>query len=131
MTGSEAKGFVQGKLDCMNKCGVFNKEDNISDDDCDNCEYCYSQGNFGEQKEAFQMAIQALEKQIPKKVDKTEITLSKIKFTTELKQLVHQKCVEINHYVSGCNSPFSYLQIAYVQESLREIENTLNIKIKE
>ena len=67
MTESEAKGFIQGKLDCMNKCGVFNKEDNISDNDCDNCEYCYSQGNFGEQKEAFQMAIQALEKQIPKK----------------------------------------------------------------
>ena len=63
MTESEAKGFIQGKLDCMNKCGVFNKEDNISDDDCDNCEYCYSQGNFGNQKEAFQMAINALEKQ--------------------------------------------------------------------
>ena len=77
------------------------------------------------------MAIQALEKQIPKKVDKTEITLSKRKFATEIKQLVHQKCVEINHYVSGCNSPFSYLQIADVQESLRDIENTLNIKIKE
>ena len=63
MTESEAKGFIQGKLDCMNKCGVFNKEDNISDNDCDNCEYCYSQGNFGNQKEAFQMAINALEKQ--------------------------------------------------------------------
>ena len=63
MTEIEAKEFVQGKLDCMNKCGVFNKEDNISEDDCDNCEYCYSQGNFGEQKEAFQMAINALEKQ--------------------------------------------------------------------
>ena len=131
MTESEAKGFIQGKLDCMNKCGVFNKEDNIRDNDCDNCEYCYSQGNFGEQKEAFQMALQALEKQIPKKVDKTDIEISKRKFATELKQLVHQKCVEINHYVSGCNSPFSYLQIADVQESLREIENTLNIKIKE
>ena len=81
--------------------------------------------------EAIQIAIQALEKQIPKKVDKTEITLSKRKFATELKQLVHQKCVEINHYVSGCNSSFSYLQIADVQESLREIENTLDIKIKE
>ena len=131
MTESEAKGFIQGKLDCMKKCDLFNKEDNTSDNDCDNCEYCYSQGNFGEQKEAFQMAIQALEKQIPKKIDKTEITLSKRKFATELKQLVHQKCVEINHYVSGCNSPFSYLQIADVQESLRDIENTLNIKIKE
>ena len=73
----------------------------------------------------------AIEKHIQKKVDKTEITLSKRKFATEIKQLVHQKCVEINHYVSGCNSPFSYLQIADVQESLREIENTLNIKVKE
>ena len=131
MTESEAKGFVQGKLDCMNKCDIFNKEDKHSNNDCDNCEYCYSQGNFVNQKEAFQMAINALEKQIPKKVDKTEITLSKRKFATEIKQLVHQKCIEINHYVSGCNSPFNYLQIADVQESLREIENTLNIKIKE
>ena len=81
--------------------------------------------------EAIDMAINALEKQIPKKVDKTEIEISKRKFATELKQLVNQKCAEINHYVSGCNSPFSYLQIADVQESLREIENTLNIKIKE
>ena len=67
MKESEAKGFVQGKLDCMSKCDILNKEDNISDNDCDNCEYCYSQGNLGEQKEAFQMAINALEKQIPKK----------------------------------------------------------------
>ena len=63
MTESEAKGFVQGKLNCMNKCDIFNKEDNTSDNDCDNCEYCYSQGNFGKQKEAFEFAIQALEKQ--------------------------------------------------------------------
>ena len=61
MTESEAKGFIQGKLDCMKKCGIFNKEDNASDNDCDNCEYCYSQGNFGEQKNAFEMAIKALQ----------------------------------------------------------------------
>ena len=63
MTESEAKGFIQGKLDCMKKCDVFDKEGNISDNDCDNCEYCYSQGNFGNQKEAFQMAIKALEQE--------------------------------------------------------------------
>lgn len=61
----------------------------------------------------------------------SEAIRGKRKFAIELKQLVHQKCVEINHYVSGCDSPFSYLQIADVQESLREIENTLNIKAKE
>ena len=61
----------------------------------------------------------------------SEAIREKRKFAIELKQLVHQKCVEINHYVSGCDSPFSYMQIADVQESLREIENTLNIKVKE
>ena len=64
MTESEAKGFIQGKLDCMKKCGVFNKEDNINYKDCDYCDYCYSQGNFGEQKEAFSVTINALKKQI-------------------------------------------------------------------
>ena len=67
MTQEEARGFIQGKLNCMKKCGVFNKEDNINYNDCDYCNYCYSQGNFGQQKEAFNMAINALEKQIPKK----------------------------------------------------------------
>ena len=60
----------------------------------------------------------------------SEAMREKRKFAIELKKLVHQKCVEINHYISGCGSPFSYTQIADVQESLREIENTLNIKAK-
>ena len=63
MTESEAKGFIHGKLDCMNECGVFNREDIKKKDLCDNCEYCYSQGTFGQQKEAFSMAIKAFEKQ--------------------------------------------------------------------
>ena len=130
MTESEALNMIQAKLTCMELYDLSCIEKGC-DRKCDNCDYNYAQGNNGEQKEALKVAIQALEKQIPKKVDKTEITLSKRKFATELKQLVYQKCVEINHYVSGCNSPFSYLQIADVQESLREIENTLNIKIKE
>ena len=108
MTESEAKTILERDLNCLKQNKAL--PDSI---------------------EPMEIAINALEKQIPKKVDKTEITLSKRKFATELKQLVHQKCVEINHYVSGCNSPFSYLQIADVQESLRNIENTLNIKINE
>ena len=63
MTESEAKGFVQGKLDCMKKCDIFNKEDKHRNNECELCDYCYSQGNFGEQKEAFKVAINALEKQ--------------------------------------------------------------------
>ena len=125
MTESEALNMIQAKLTCMELYDLSCVEKGC-DRKCDNCYYNYAQGNNGEQKEALKVAIQALEK-----ADKTEITLIKRKFTKEIKQLVHQKCIEINHYVSGCNSPFSYLQIADVQESLREIENTLNIKIKE
>ena len=70
MTENEARGYIQGKLNCMNKCDVFEREHSENKDLCDNCEYCYSQGNFGNQKEAFEIAIQALEKQIPKKPHK-------------------------------------------------------------
>ena len=63
MTDIEARGYIQGKLNCMNKCGVFEREDSENTDLCDSCEYCYSQGNFVEQKEAFEIAIKALEKQ--------------------------------------------------------------------
>ena len=63
MTEIEARGYIQGKLNCMNKCDVFNREDIDNKDLCEDCDYCYSQGNFGQQKEAFQMAINALEKQ--------------------------------------------------------------------
>lgn len=53
------------------------------------------------------------------------------KYDLQMIYKTNQKCIEINHYVSGCDSPFNYLQIADVQESLREIENALNIKAKE
>lgn len=69
MTEREAKDIIQGKLDCMKKCDTF---DCLNSDDCDECDYCYAQGTFGEQKEAFQIAINALEKQIPKKPNKSE-----------------------------------------------------------
>ena len=69
MTESEAKDIIQGKLDCMKKCDTF---DCLNSDDCDECDYCYAQGTFGEQKEAFEIAIQTLEKKIPKKPRKTD-----------------------------------------------------------
>lgn len=49
-------------------------------------------------------------------------------FKAELQRLVSQKCKEINHYITGCDSPFSYTQIREVQESLNGIEEVLGIK---
>ena len=49
-------------------------------------------------------------------------------FKSELQRLVSQKCKEINHYITGCDSPFSYTQIREVQESLNGIEKVLGIK---
>lgn len=53
---------------------------------------------------------------------------AKDEFREELKGLISQKLSEINHYVAGCDSPFSYSQISDVQESLCEIEVTLGIR---
>ena len=105
MTESEAKGFIQGKLDCMKKCDLFNKEDNTSDNDCDNCEYCYSQGNFGEQKEAFQMALQALEKQIPKKLINTC-------------QYISGCCPNCKKYISDCLEYNKFMCCPYCGQKL-------------
>ena len=67
MTESEAKKYIEGKVSCMTKCGVFEREEHTNSMDCDVCSYCYEQGDFGQQKEALQIATKALEKQMPKK----------------------------------------------------------------
>ena len=75
MKENEAIECIKGKLDCMKKCDTF---DCLNIYDCDECNYCYAQGTFGEQKEAFEIAINVLEKQIPKKAkEKDCISLNK------------------------------------------------------
>ena len=68
MKAEEAKDIMQGKMTCM-ELETSSWTRRWCDHDCDNCEYCYAQGNFGERKEALKLAIEALEKQIPKKPD--------------------------------------------------------------
>lgn len=91
MTENEAKGFIQGKLDCMNKCNIFEREHSYNTDLCDSCDYCYAQGNFGNQKEAFSVAINALKKQ------------EKIKEALEKgKKIGYNKA--LNDFVNACKS---------------------------
>lgn len=49
-------------------------------------------------------------------------------FKDEIRFNVKHKLHEINHLVSGVDSPFGTLVIADVQDHLREIENILGIK---
>ena len=49
-------------------------------------------------------------------------------FREELQITIKHKLDEINHYVSGCDSPFTYQQIGMVQEYLNNIADELGIK---
>lgn len=60
--------------------------------------------------------------------NKTPQEIAKAKFEEEVQAVISEKCDQINHYVAGCNSPFSYMQISAVQECLREIKEVLGIR---
>ena len=58
------------KLKAYSKCQLLQVKgiyEDCNEKKCDNCDLCYMQGTTGEHREAIDMAIQALEKQIPKK----------------------------------------------------------------
>lgn len=59
------------KLRAYHKCQILQVKgiyEDCNEDLCDNCYLCYEQGNTGEHIESVKVAINALEKQIPKKV---------------------------------------------------------------
>ena len=60
------------KLKAYSKCQLLQVKgiyEDCNEKKCDNCDLCYMQGTTGEHREAIDIAIQALEKQIPKKPD--------------------------------------------------------------
>jgi hypothetical protein len=60
MTPQEAKKMLKAKLECLkNETSGINYDCNMRL--CDGCSLNYEQGNMGEQKEALDMAIKALE----------------------------------------------------------------------
>lgn len=62
MTNDEAKKMLEAKLECLKReTSGTNYDCNMRL--CDGCSLNYEQGNMGEQKEAFDLAIKALEQQ--------------------------------------------------------------------
>ena len=62
MTNEEAKKMLKAKLQCL-KRETSGTDIDCNYRNCDECNLCYEQGNMGEQKEAFETAIKALEQQ--------------------------------------------------------------------
>lgn len=69
MTENEAKTMLEAYTECdrIKNDVAYEKQ---CHKDCDNCKLCYAKGTVGEHREALNIAIKALEKQIPKKVIK-------------------------------------------------------------
>ena len=62
MTNEQAKKMIKAKLECL-KRETSGTDFDCNNRNCDECSLCYEQGNMGEQKEALDMAIKALEQQ--------------------------------------------------------------------
>jgi hypothetical protein len=60
MTKEVAKKMLKAKLECL-KRETSGTDIDCNYRNCDECNLCYEQGNMGEQKEALDMAIKALE----------------------------------------------------------------------
>ena len=71
MTESEAVEKLKAYAKCqsLQVKGIY---EDCNNKICDNCDLCYMQGTTGEHREAIDIAIQALEKQIAKKPIKSE-----------------------------------------------------------
>ena len=62
MTNEKAKKMLKAKLECL-KRETSGTDIDCNYRNCDECNLCYEQGNMGEQKEALEIAIKALEQQ--------------------------------------------------------------------
>ena len=71
MTESEAIEKLRAYYNCqrLQAKGIY---EDCNDELCDNCNLCYAQGNVGEHIKSIDIAIQALEKQIPKKPEEMD-----------------------------------------------------------
>lgn len=67
MTQKEAVVKLKAKLECMTR-DVSGTDEDCNNKRCDECRLNYEQGNMGEQKEWLRMAIESMQKQIPRKM---------------------------------------------------------------
>lgn len=70
MTNEQSKKMLKAKLECL-KREISGTDFDCNNSNCNECSLCYEQGNMGEQIEAIEMAIKALEQTMPIEYNKT------------------------------------------------------------
>lgn len=116
MTREEAKKMLKAKLECL-KHETSGMYSDCNRRNCDECSLNYEQGNMGEQKEALDMAIKALEQQT------CEDTISR----KEALDALHM-CLSTNSYdddVTG-DSYICYEEAEYEIEKLPSVQPKYN-----
>ena len=76
MTNEQAKKMLKAKLECL-KRETSGTDFDCNNSNCDECSLCYEQGNMGEQKEALDMAIKALDQ--TDKIDESNFSTEQYK----------------------------------------------------
>ena len=79
MTESEAIEKLRAYYNCQ-RLQLKSIYEDCNDELCDSCNLCYAQGTTGEHIKSIEIAIQALEKQIPKKPIFANNMMTKDKF---------------------------------------------------
>ena len=78
MTNEEAKKMLKAKLECLiRETSGTDRDCNYKD--CDECKLCYAQGNMGEQKEALELAIKALDQEPSEDAEVIKISKGAVK----------------------------------------------------
>lgn len=101
MTEQEAKEHLEARLECMTREMAVGFDERC-DKNCDECDLLYAQGTIGEIKETYRMGIKALEKQIPKKMNKLEYAVD-----------VYGDCPCCNHVYQLTREDIGYVKYCF------------------
>lgn len=129
MTESEALCMLRAKLTCMELEDLACIEKGC-DKDCDNCNYCYEQGNRGQSKEALSVVISALE-EVQKIKELGDCYIIPKNSTWEVNGIdIHKALREIQQYraigtVSEFRESKNFLEFLYNHIQPNEMEQYL------
>lgn len=102
MTNEQAKKMLKAKLECL-KRETSGTDFDCNNSNCDGCSLCYGQGNMGEQKEALDMAIKALEQQPCEDTISRQAAIDAVEFGITYAKAIDIKTGEVREFFKESN----------------------------